>query len=872
MIFPRVCDHQCCHLQFQPAMDITAPTVCLVLGGSGFIGSHVCRQLRQDKRSVVMIGDIVPPTYFEAAEIAHTFIPADIRNAEQCSRVVEAAVETGRKLHPESKVHVYAFAADMGGMGYIADNDSTIVNNNTLITVNIAKACYKFGVSRVLFASSACVYPVSLQCTHIVPALSEDMAWPANPQDGYGLEKLYGEKVLQYAGEASRGTLEVRVARFHNVYGPRGTWAGGREKAPAALLRKALLLREHDKLHLPAPAQSIDLWGSGLQVRSFLYISDAVSGILALMHSDCKEPVNIGSEEAVTIEELAFLAAEAAGYTRVEIQHRLRKTGNGPIGVTSRNADSSLARTTLHWEPQTPLAQGLRLTAEWMKQEIDSMHKCIGSTSNTTDSWRHFVLSGLQSVAVTPGREPQRFALLVPVTSRMRGAAVAATLREFLESLHETIQTPHSMAWRFEIFFGVDEGDPVCDPRAAATDSTTDLIQLVKTCLPIEWSEGRVTASLRRFTYPPGSICAIWGDLAYDAWAAGCDFSVLLGDDILLLTCGWADIVYQAFYHLHTSLSLPFGFGCVAFADSAFPGFPTFPVVHRTHMDIFAGRIFPSTFKNQDADPFLFQVYRAFGAATLTPHARLTNTIGGANDARYAKRHVPWTGATLTEARNAASAWLHSRLNLVVGDLLPQTQPRCITLDVIVPTYRANNAILERILALPVPAGVSTQFTLIFDNPDNKAAQSVLQKLQHTHADNPFARLRMNPTNLGASASRNNGLAESAADWVLFLDDDVLPSPTILEEYASAIRSHPKATGFIGLSVLPQPTTVRQAGVIAAGVSFFWALQVCFLRKPSYHGVLPPTYAFEGSRACYSMKRTRFLRLVAGRTSIFVCE
>lgn len=266
---------------------------------------------------------------------------------------------------------------------------------------------------------------------------------------------------------------------------------------------------------------------------------------------------------------------------------------------------------------------------------------------------------------------------------------------------------------------------------------------------------------------------------------------------------------------------LPHGFACVAFADDAFPSFPTFPVIHRTHAAVFAGRIFPESFKNQDADPFLFQIYRAFGAAVLEPGARLSNTIGGAGDARYRKRHVPWTGHTLTDARAAARRWLEQRVG--AASLLPPAASG-ITLDVVVPTYRVQSSMLARILALRVPPGVTMQFTIICDRPGHSEAAAALEALARAHTDDPMVRIRTNDANVGAGPSRNRGLAESAADWVLFLDDDVLPDPDILAAYAAAIRAHPRATGFIGHSQLPPPANSRQAGVHLAGVAFFWGI------------------------------------------------
>lgn len=275
--------------------------------------------------------------------------------------------------------------------------------------------------------------------------------------------------------------------------------------------------------------------------------------------------------------------------------------------------------------------------------------------------------------------------------------------------------------------------------------------------------------------------------------------------------------ILNEFREIEARTGYPFGFGCVAFTDLAFPGFPTFPVIHLpTHMAIFDGHFLPEgRFTNQDADPFLFQIYRAFGAAGMRADASLLNRIGGAHAARYDK--VPcndWSGELLAAARKQASVWLGS--------------PPLVTLDIVIPTFRAPREMLESAISLPVPEGVSTQVTIICDNPGNAEAETLMAELETRHRRNPFVRIRMNKANLGAGPTRNRGLLESAADWVLFLDDDVVPEATILEAYKNLILAYPRATGFVGSSVLPPPQTPRQAGIVAAGVSFFWTVAATF--------------------------------------------
>ena len=407
--------------------------------------------------------------------------------------------------------------------------------------------------------------------------------------------------------------------------------------------------------------------------------------------------------------------------------------------------------------------------------------------------------------------EQNRFALLLPITSRRLGRQAIESLSRFLGSFWDTTSGSSRHSWHFELHFGVDVGDQLFDP--ASCDAVA-LDELVRCTAPTAIVEGRVRSTVRVFDHPHGHVAAIWADLARDAYEAGCHYFVLVGDDVVFLTPHWADAIHDEFALVQQDTGHPFGVGCVAFADDAFPGFPTFPVIHRAHMTIFGGRIFPRIFVNQDVDPFLFQIYRAFGAARICKRAWLRNTIGGQHDARYTKHHVPsWSGAPLAEARAAVAAWLAA-----------SGTPRdpAVSLDVVVPSYRLPRAMLDAVLALDVPAGVSTQFTIVSDRPGWGMGDRVMSELVQAHAEDPFVRLRSNPKNLGAGPTRNRGLAESASDWVLFLDDDVVPDPGILAAYARAVRNHPHATGFIGLSRLPPPRTARQAGVIMAGVAFFW--------------------------------------------------
>jgi len=316
----------------------------LIAGGGGFIGSHLARRLKNEGGNQIIIVDWKDTEYFTRDEICHEFKVLDLRSLDNC-------IEASKNCE-----WVFNFAADMGGMGFIGANHSTILYNNTMISFNMIEASRRNGVKRFFYASSACVYPEHIQCTEDVIGLKEEQAWPARPQDTYGLEKIVTEEIcLNYSKEFP---IETRIARFHNIYGPFATWKGGREKAPAAFARKAI-----------ASTTEFELWGDGKQTRSFCFIDDAVEGILRLMKSDYKNPLNIGSDERVTMNEMAEMVLSFEN-KKLPIKHI-----TGPEGVRGRNSDNTLIKQVLNWAPATSLKDGLRITQKWIKEQIEKEAK-----------------------------------------------------------------------------------------------------------------------------------------------------------------------------------------------------------------------------------------------------------------------------------------------------------------------------------------------------------------------------------------------------------------------------------------------------------------------------------------------------------------
>ena len=315
----------------------------LVLGGGGFIGSHMVNRLKEEGFWVRAV-DLKFPEFSPTQ--ADDFIQGDLRDPMICRDAIDQKFD-----------EIYQFAADMGGAGFVftGENDADIMHNSALINLNVLEACLRRNSKRIFYSSSACMYPEHNQMNPNNPNCEESSAYPANPDSEYGWEKLFSERL--FLAFARNYAFESRIARYHNIFGPEGTWQGGREKAPAAICRKIAMAKDGDE---------IEIWGDGKQTRSFLIIDECIEGTLRLMRSNFMGPVNIGSDEMVTINQLVNLVTEISG------KKILKKHIKGPEGVRGRNSENTLIKERLGWAPTNSLKWGLEKTYPWILEQIKS--------------------------------------------------------------------------------------------------------------------------------------------------------------------------------------------------------------------------------------------------------------------------------------------------------------------------------------------------------------------------------------------------------------------------------------------------------------------------------------------------------------------
>ena len=337
----------------------------LVLGGGGFIGGHLAKRLKEEGFWVRIVDVKEKHEFWNHDDICHEYICGDLRDPSVVSRIMFSPIQKSEDDREGAFDEVYQLAADMGGAGYIftGNNDANVMHNSALVNLNVAHEATKKSIKRIFYSSSACMYPEHNQLDPNNPNCEESSAYPANPDSEYGWEKLFSERM--YLAFNRNYKLDVRVARFHNIFGPMGTWTGGKEKAPAAMCRKAA-----------EDSNEIEVWGDGQQTRSFMYVDECVEAVLRLMRQDkFLGPVNIGSEEMVTINQLAQMAIDLSGkntkINNLDGKDFFDKYGfEVPLGVKGRNSDNKLFKEKMGWEPTQPLIKGMEKTYEWINTQV----------------------------------------------------------------------------------------------------------------------------------------------------------------------------------------------------------------------------------------------------------------------------------------------------------------------------------------------------------------------------------------------------------------------------------------------------------------------------------------------------------------------
>lgn len=341
----------------------------LICGAGGFIGGHLVTRLKKEGYFVRGV-DVKKHEYRTSA--ADEFIVGDLRDPSVVADVLDQSFD-----------RVYQLAADMGGAGFVftGKNDADIMHNSAMINLNIAHQAAKVGVGTLFYSSSACIYPERNQVDPLKPLCNEDSAYPAAPDSEYGWEKIFSERI--YLAFARNKNINVRIARFHNIFGPEGTWKGGREKAPAAICRKVAEAHLDSTVEIWRDGKMteqypfVEIWGDGNQTRSFLYIDECLEGVERLMQSEFQGPVNIGSDELISINDLVYMTLEiSGGNTAIAIRHI-----PGPLGVRGRNSDNNLISEKLGWRPNTPLREGMMKTYAWVRGQVVSSKTVMDSKS-----------------------------------------------------------------------------------------------------------------------------------------------------------------------------------------------------------------------------------------------------------------------------------------------------------------------------------------------------------------------------------------------------------------------------------------------------------------------------------------------------------
>ena len=643
---------------------------------------------------------------------------------------------------------VYHLAAPVGGVSAVFQDEAKYQGDMMVIDSNVIEACRANGIRKLVYVSSVCACAKDKQEAPLQVArpLRDDDVLPANPESGYGWGKIAGEMLCK---SAAGPFLQIPVARLHNVYGEGAHYC---TKDPSSIQVIPALVFKALKAQLNNT--SISVGGNGDQFRDFIHIEDVVRGLRLLgitNTTDHFKAVQFGTGVGTRIREVAeMISRQVSPENPLPLEFDL----TFPTGDQGRFADISTAGT-MGWKPSVHLEAGIA------RQVRDIRLRMQHEDSHP------------------------RLAICVPITSR--GVLnPKLCLEKFAENL------PDSAV----LYFAVD---------------TDDAFYATKPVQFFQDVTGRACSRLFFSPSKPPKIYHMYNALVKCAFRDGADYFVLFGDDVTVSrplkkdNC-WLVCVQQKFANIDAIAQTP-GLGCVALNDETSVGFPTFPVVRRRHIELFGEQFCPSVFLNQDADPWVFELYRPWNIATFAENVLLQNAIGGANHhPRYERQHIDWKNDILHDAQATLKRYL--------GD------PTVISLDVVIPTYRLEVSTLRKILSIRVPPSLSVLFIIIIDNPTSPRAAAV-KSLEAEYA--PKVRVRCNPSNLGASGARNRGIEESAADWILFLDDDVEPTENILEAYAKAIREKGHdAIGFLGPTYFPEEKSLLQLGTRCSYCLYFW--------------------------------------------------
>lgn len=800
-----------------PVTDTPLPvgSFIVVTGGAGFIGHHTVRALVDAGYRVRVADDL------------SRGLASNLDNTDTIEVMyTNLSIPENAEFALEGADAVIHLAACVGGCPYVFSGDGTTELRMWIETERvdgsvIAAVAKSSSIRTLIYAATACSYPRQLQEAPLheaVPIREADL-FPANPESGYGWAKLSGElKVKQLARIKT-----CRVVRLHNVYGPGMRFDDSAQVVPD-LVHRGLTTDSSEPLAFG---------GSGEQFRDFLHVSDVTSALMLALHASCVEwpsgrSIPFGTGEGTTIQSLAEAISHATGHGGQVMASTMVEGDHGRLCDTTEAGQ-------LGWHATVSMKVGIASVV----QDIQArMSPCL--------------------------------AVGLPLTSRgMKSEEVLVeSLKEFAAGLPAETHA----------YIAIDDTDEMCASK------------------PDQWYADVLGVPVTLLVLPeqrPFPVYHIYNQLFRRAYDDGMEFFVLLGDDVRLSKNDWLADVRSMFRQIQheiqtrlddagtaaCSIQVPFGVGVVAIPDDTSPGFPSFPVVHRWHADMMGGRFCPDLFINQDADPWVWEVYRRIGAAVfMNPQVlRMSNTLGGAlSEPRYDRVHVDWKFDVIDDYTTRVLRHLGFAAELVDSAALlqntdtdasvsrpshehgPLMRVLPITLDVVIPSYRVDLSILRCILSMKVPDDVCTLFIIVVDNPGSPHLAAV-QALEAEPQFRNRVRVRVQPRNMGVSEARNRGIRESSAQWILFMDDDVTPSSTTISTYATAIRSFgAQAAGFVGPTKFPPPKNIRCAAVQASYLTYFWELPA---RSPMASPALPEQSTVPwGVTANLLLRRTKGLQ------------